>query len=355
MKAIKAFFQSVLWILIAACAVCVLLITFLTVTEYQPEDVEKAEVTGTAKGKTIPTGEPLTILSWNLGYAGLSREADFAMDGGGNTWRADRETVLRNLRGISDVLEREEPALMLLQEADSRSSRTYGEDFRKWFALAQNAFALNYSCPFVPWPRQIMGRINSGLLTASDYDVAEAVRISLPCPFSWPVRTINLKRCLLVSRLPVEGSDKELVLINLHLEAYDNGEGKIAQMLQLKGLMRSEYEKGNYVIATGDFNQVFPGGEEAYPNTHRENWNVGELEQDSIPEGFSYAYDLETPSCRLLNQPYDPSDSINTQYYVIDGAILSPNVELREVKTLDEGFAFSDHNPVRFTVILSRS
>ena len=34
-------------------------------------------------------------------------------------------------------------------------------------------------------------------------------------------------------RVPIEGTDRELVLVNLHLEAYDDGEGKIAQTRQL--------------------------------------------------------------------------------------------------------------------------
>ena len=56
------------------------------------------------------------------------------------------------------------------------------------------------------------------------------------------------------------GSDREPVLVNLHLEAYDDGEGKIAQTNQLRDYIEDEYAKGNYVIAGGDFNQVFPGG-----------------------------------------------------------------------------------------------
>ena len=354
MNAIKNFFQTILWVVIAVAAAGVLLLTFLTVTEYQPEATENVEITGTAAGETVPLGRPLSILSWNVGFAALGKDADFVMDGGGKAPKAGEETVTENLNGMQRVMEREKASLILLQEADIRSSRSYGKDFRKWFSKAQNSFALNYSCPFVPFPWPPFGRVNSGLLTASDYDMAEAVRVSLPCPFSWPLRTANLKRCLLVSRLPVEGSDRELVLINLHLEAYDSGEGKIAQTEQLKAFMQQEYEKGNYVFAAGDFNQVFPDTLSVYPNTHPDNWKVGSLEAGSIPEGFVFACDPSTPTCRLLNQPYDPTDTLNTQYYVIDGAILSPNIVLEEVKTLDEGFVYTDHNPVRFTVSLSQ-
>lgn len=102
--------------------------------------------------------------------------------------------------------------------------------------------------------------VNSGLLTTTVYDIDSAERISLPCPFNWPVSTANLKRCLLVSYLPISGTSSKLVIVNLHLEAYDDGEGKIAQTKQLREFIQSEYEKGNYVIAGGDFNQIFPNG-----------------------------------------------------------------------------------------------
>ena len=42
--------------------------------------------------------------------------------------------------------------------------------------------------------------------------------IALPESFTWPVKTCNLKRCMLETRIPLEGSDKELVMINFHLE-----------------------------------------------------------------------------------------------------------------------------------------
>jgi endonuclease/exonuclease/phosphatase family metal-dependent hydrolase len=190
--------------------------------------------------------------------------------------------------------------------------------------------------------------VNSGLFTmTAGLKVERAARIALPCPFSCPMRIANLKRCLLVSYLPVEGSGKQLVLINLHLEAYDDGEGKVAQTNQLKEFMQSEYGKGNYVIAGGDFNQVFPGSLALYPNTHEENWAVGVLDENLLPDGWMTVCDLSVPTCRLLNQPYDPSDKEGTQYYVIDGFILSPNVSMITAKTLDEGFANSDHNPVK--------
>ena len=351
----KKFFEILLYIILTVLAAGVLLAVFLTVSEYRPADVESVPVTGTPADRQIASDQEITLISWNLGYGALGKDADFVMDGGGNAPAADKALVEANLAGIADTLKKEEADFWLLQEAESDSARSFHIDFRTRFALAQNSFALNYSCPFVPFPWPPFGKINSGLITASSFDVEEAERISLPCPFSWPLRTANLKRCLLASYLPVEGTDRKLVLINLHLEAYDSGEGKIAQTRQLREFMQSEYEKGNYVIAAGDFNEIFPGTEAIYPNEHPENWMPGTLEEDSIPEGFSYVYDAAVPTCRLLNQPYNPSDTANTQYYVIDGMVVSPNVKVESVETLDCAFTYSDHNPVKVTLSLRQN
>ena len=91
-----------------------------------------------------------------------------------------------------------------------------------------------------------------------------------------------------------------------------------------------------------------------YPNTHPENWEPGVLDEKLLPEGWTLAYDLSTPTCRLLNQPYDPADAEGTQYYVIDGLILSPNVKLGSAETVDAGFENSDHNPVKIAVTLEK-
>ena len=331
------------------------LLGWLTATEFNPASLEEATVVHAGDVDTIKSGETLRVLSWNVGYAGLGKTEDFFMDGGTRSKPDSRDTVLRYLGGISDTIEKAGADLVLLQEVDINSSRTYSIDERGFLdgGMSCKSYALNYSCPFVPVPVPPIGKVNSGLYTMTDdLQIARAERHSLPCPFSWPLRIANLKRCLLVNYLPIEGSNKQLVLVDLHLEAYDSGEGKIAQTRQLMGFLEDEYLKGNYVIAGGDFNQIFPGGLETYPNTHPELWTPGLLEEESLPEGFRYLFDLSVPSCRLLNQPYDPSDAVNTQYYVIDGFIVSPNVTVESVEGLDLGFENSDHNPVLISVTL---
>lgn len=354
------------WVGIVLGAVVLLaagLVGWLTVREYRPNPVEQVEINRTGAPKSFPLapGDSLTVLSQNTGYAGLGKDSDFFMDGGKDV-APTREQQDANQSGLCAQLEEYGADVYFLQEVDTDSGRTHGVDqsARYWDSLLSDgtgawssSHALNYSCDFVPFPWPPIGKVHSGLQTLTRLHVETAERVALPCPFSWPVRAANLKRCLLVSYVPLENSDRQLVLVNLHLEAYDDGEGKAAQTKMLMDFLIDEYEKGNYVIAGGDFNQTFPDALDAFPMVHTEYWTPGVLEDSILPQGWQFACDLDTPSCRLLNQPYDP-DSPDTQLYVIDGFILSPNVRLDSVETLDKGFAYADHNPVALAVTLEQ-
>ena len=336
------------------------LVGWLTVREYRPDAVEDiADAQDSGAARPLSPGDSLTILSQNTGYCGLGRDSDFFMDGGKDV-KPTVDQINANVGGIGDQIEAVLPDVCFLQEVDTGSTRSYNANQRSYYYSTMrdgekgpcyDAYALNYSCDFVPYPLPPIGKVHSGLQTISTFPVKKSQRIALPCPFSWPVSAANLKRCLLVSYVPLEGTDKQLVLVNLHLEAYDDGEGKAAQTKMLMDLLTDEYEKGNYVIAGGDFNQTFPGALDAFPIKDADLWTPGVLEDDMLPQGWQFACDLSTPSCRLLNEPYDP-DSPNTQFYVIDGFILSPNVGLDRVETLDCQFQYTDHNPVAISVTL---
>lgn len=328
------------------------LIGYLTVTEYRPPAVLSLPLAQSETAEVF-SGTELTVVTLNTGYCGLGRESDFFMDGGEQVRPKSRDYVRTNLEGVTAILKREDADVYFLQEVDQDSKRGYGVDQAAHYPQALglgSAYALNYRCNYVPYPLPTIGKVYSGIQTLSAYRMDNAERVKLPSPFSWPVSTANLKRCLLVTRLPIAGSDRQLVLVNLHLEAYDDGEGKLAQTRMLWALLTEEYEKGNYVIAGGDFNQTFPGAAEAWPLPEDAVWKPGALEE-ALPDGWRYAYDLAAPSCRSLQMPYDP-DCSEMLYYGIDGFILSPNLAVKEVRTLQEDFAYTDHNPVRLTVSL---
>ena len=333
-KIIKAIGLCLGVIVLAAAA----FILYLFVTDYRPQDEEEVVLEGSGS-RAIAPGDALSVLTFNIGYGGLDADTDFFMDGGSAVLATSKEKVESNISGVGDILTRENTDVVFLRAVGLDSKRSW---------------TVHYRGRYIPSPWPMMGKVEGGLVTYNALAAENtAVRKALPGSFSWPVSMCQLKRCLLVERVPLEGTEQELVLVNLHLEAYDSdGGGKKAQTKVLYELLQREYEKGNYVIAGGDFNQTFDTvPEDLYPLKFTDHFMPGRIDTSVLGEGWTFANDVSAPTSRLLNEPYDP-DSENTQYYMLDGFILSPNVTLTAVKTLDEGFAYTDHNPVRVDVVL---
>ncbi len=348
MRLLRRLFRGLFTLITIVILLAVGVVGWLTLAEYQPADVETVEVAAGARHGDTEIGKMYRIVSLNVGYGGLGNTEDFFMDGGTGVLPKNKAEVQDNLTGLLSALSLQKPDICLLQEVDTGSNRSYyineALHFSRGLSMG-SAFALNYQCDFVPFPWPPLGKVQSGLLTLNNMAVSGATRESLPVPFSWPLRVANLKRCLLVERMPMAGSDHELVLVNLHLEAYTSQEGRTAQMQVLSQLLKAEALKGNYVIAGGDFNQAFPGSVEKYPLPADGVWLPGQLSESDIPEGFTFAYDMGTPTCRSLHKAYD-GDRDSLVAYVIDGFIVSANVKVNSVQTYDLNFRNTDHQPV---------
>ena len=331
------------------------LIGFLSITEYKPADRETLTVeNGTSA--SIPAGASLKVMTWNVGYGALGDNADFFMDGGTKVDTATLERVSENMNGMLSKIAEEAPDFLLLQETDRSSNRSHSVDetalVRERLTGMDSTFANNFKVAFLPYPIPPIGKVDSGLLTLSKYDIAESERVQLPIPFAWPARMANLKRCVTINRIPVEGG-RELVLVNLHLEAYDDGSGKVKQTEMLFELLNAEAEKGNYVIAGGDYNQIFSTEDSGKYPIQEGMWACGEIEVSIFPEGWQFIMDEETPTCRSLDKAYAGADKASFQYYLIDGFIVSSNVTVDYAETRDLGFVYSDHNPVVMEITLS--
>ena len=70
------------------------------------------------------------------------------------------------------------------------------------------------------------------------------------------------------------------------------------------------------------------------------------FDKSLIPEGFKLVYDESKNSARLNNKPY-VSGSEGTYGFIIDGYMVSDNIEVVSVETLGQDYRYSDHNPVR--------
>ncbi|MNJ39165.1 hypothetical protein D3C77_340300 [compost metagenome] len=192
--------------------------------------------------------------------------------------------------------------------------------------------------------------MNSGLLTLSAFDSTNARRFSLPGKESWPRQQLDLDRAFTENRFPVNNG-KELVLVNLHLSAFDEG-GRIRQQQldYLAAYIEKEQDKGSYIILGGDWNHSLPGtAPEAFATTQTwPDW-LQKFPDSFKPDGFHWAVDSNVPTVRTLDIPF--TDGVNFRA-VIDGFLVSPNIEVLSVQGHELNYEHSDHNPVSVQLVL---
>ncbi len=334
-----------------------------TLTDYQPEEKISLDIVGEQAPKEVADSS-LTLLSWNIGYGGLGAKSNFFYHGsgffssGGRMVRSPKPLVEEYNQGIVSTLKSNPADFYLIQEVDVASKRSYFVDqqskIQQTLGNFSSTFAPNYQVQRVPTPLlepwNIYGQAYGGLGTFSRFQPAAAERLQLPGEAVWPNRLFLLDRCLAVHRYPTAWG-KELVVINLHNSAFDrDGSIKSVQMAYLKKLLLDEYQKGHYLIVGGDWNQCPPGFKfnAFHPNlpdvSHAPN-----VEADFMPPGWLWAYDPAVPTNRRNATKYRRGETFTT---IIDYFLVSPNVEIRKVKGIDEQFAASDHQPVYLEVKL---
>ncbi len=288
----------------------------------------------------------ISLMTWNLGYAGLGDDMDFFYDGGREV-RTSRGRTLANLESIlSFIREYADTDFFLFQEVDRNARRSYYIDMtdslRQAIPEANHAFGKNYHVRFVPVPWYApMGRVTSGLVTISHPAPRSVKRVNYPGNYPWPEKLFNLQRCFLINRYPLT-NEKELVVINTHNSAFDDGNLRAQQMEYLQKVLTSEYERGNYVIAGGDFNQCPPDFEPDFFFNVFDEENIMYIPENYLP-GWHFVYDPTVPTNRRLLAPYDATTTATT---LIDFFIVSPNVKPLEVQGVHLDFKHSDHNPV---------
>lgn len=320
---------------------CVLF--YATLTDYTPPAKEGIKV----NGNTIPlaTDSIFTCISWNIGFTGLGEETDFFYDGGKVVTQTE-PLVAKNRQGILDFVKRNSDVdVYFFQEVDSMAKRSHRTNMIHEFAQClpnwAHSFALNYNVDFVPIPFfDPMGKVKSGLCNFTRFSTDHSERISYNSQFSWPTRLFFLDRCFLVqhSHLP-DGS--EICLINTHCSAYDTAGVMVAD--EIKMLMTyadSIHQQGIPVIIGGDWNQCPPNYTPKDPKTYNEYI----LKDAQLPTGWRWVADVTTPTNRKLTTVYDPKTSYTS---VIDHFVVSPDIDVVAIKTIDLQFAFSDHQPVR--------
>lgn len=354
---------------IVSCLLCIALIyvAYVLISYNRIEDMQEIEVLGTsANSEAVPDTE-YTAMTYNIGFGAYTPDFTFFMDGGTQSWAESKESVIACTDGDIALIREHKVDFPLIQEVDFDSTRSYHVDQARMLSDAfkgySSARAVNYHSAFLFYPfTQPHGSSNSSLLTLSNVQIQSSLRRSLPISNGLS-KLVDLDRCYSISRVNVENG-RQLVLFNVHLSAYGtNGDLQTAQLSMLFDDMRQEYDKGNYVLCGGDFNHDFLGNsKDIFNGTYEDLGWAAPFPDELIPAHFSkvtdYASGVTTPSCRNCDVPYTaehdaPYDPERDGPYdkdcftlILDGFIVSDNIETTYVDVINNEFTFSDHNPV---------
>ncbi|OFX83652.1 MAG: hypothetical protein A2W99_15500 [Bacteroidetes bacterium GWF2_33_16] len=347
------FLKFILKIIILLVIIFILFLAYASVTNYKPEVTDV--VFETAAPDTIPLGIKLGFMIWNIGYCGLSADMDFFYDGGVQV-RTSIENVFTNINRNLELIQRNDSLdFILLQEVDEYSRRSYYTNQVDSLGQLLNNhlgfFGKNYDVKFVPIPpANPLGRVKSGLNSYSLYKPSSTIRFSFPGSFEWPVSLFNLDRCFLVMRFPT-ANGRDFLVINTHNSAYDDGSLKKQEMEYLKEFLLNEYNKGNYIIVGGDWNQNPPELDQKIygKKATAKRFILNPIPSDYLPNGWTWIYDPDIPTNRYLNMPYNKDESIKV---TIDFFLISPNIEMLQVNAIDLDFKNSDHQPLLCVVKL---
>jgi endonuclease/exonuclease/phosphatase family metal-dependent hydrolase len=328
------------------------LVGYATLSDYKPAPTSLVFENNDAK--VVNGQNQFNLMIWNIGYAGLSKDMDFFYDGGKQV-RTNRKNVENNIAAIENyIAQQKDIDFFLLQEVDKNSKRSYFIDeyskIANLFPKFHSGFGKNYDVFFVPVPpSDPLGSVLSGLQTLSRFEPVSIVRHSFQGNYAWPQGLFMLDRCFLVSRYQLDSTKKELVVINTHNSAYDDGTLRSNQMAYLKNYLNGEYKKGNYVIVGGDWNQCPPKFNPEFRDNLMDNDNRMDIAANYLPE-WQWAFDSKIPTNRRLVAPYNKKTTLTT---VIDFFLISPNIEVVEVEGIHLGFEHSDHHPVRLSIKLN--
>lgn len=322
------------------------IIIYAMVSDYKPQDKEIL-VSDSTVTPVLHDTSVVDVIIWNLGYGGLDKEMDFFYDGGLQV-RPPKERFVENFKRIKEtILGFDTVDLVLLQEIDVKSKRSYhvnevdavGAEMDGYEA----AFGKNYDVFFVPVPvKAPMGGVHSGILSLSRIQPSLVERYSFPGKYPFPKQLFMLDRCFVVSHFPVTNG-KELLVINTHNEAYDDGSIRDKQMGFLREYLTAEYNKGNYIVVGGDWNQCPPDFFPLFSGETFDSMNNKTIAVDYMGKDWHWVYDAAVPTNRRVDQTYIRGTTKTT---LIDFYLLSPNVNPLAVKATDLQFENSDHNPV---------
>jgi endonuclease/exonuclease/phosphatase family metal-dependent hydrolase len=284
--------------------------------------------------------EPVRVMTWNIGYAGLGADADFIAEGGRRLRPRDAATVEKNAAGVGRLLAQRRPDILLMQELACPGLMTRNVDVAEAVrrALPDHAMVFSPDVASRVWPGSV--RLVHGPASLFGVRVGETRTIDLPDEPHGLAYVIDRNYHALSTDLEIAG--RSWTFINVHLAAYETTGVRERQLRVLLDHAVRRWREGRAVVVGGDFNMALRNVD--FGDTRDRPTDEGRpFPREMMPEGWSVLADVSRPSIRAKDGPYVKGETATA---IIDGFLVSPEVRVVSLETLDTGFADTDHQPV---------
>lgn len=344
---------GILLVLILGYVIYVL-VQYHRIDDNQVLEIETPSISADASGDVsqVSVGQEYSVMTYNIGFGAYLQDYSFFMDGGKYSWAYSKESATQDTTDTANLAKSYDPDFFMVEEVDVDATRTYHVNeldiYNSIFSDYYSDFSVDYDSAFLMYPfTQPHGKTKAGIAVYSKFNIESAVRRSLPISGGFN-KFLDLDRCYSVSKIPVDNG-KYLCIYALHLSAYGNDASiRQEQVQMLCDDMEAEYEAGNYIVCGGDFNHNLKLDEDDESVTT--SWACP-FPRSMLPDGISFAMDALSDSeksvlqdsARNANEPYEEG---HTETFMLDGFIISDNVEMTEYTVCGTQYSYSDHDPV---------
>ena len=244
-RSVKYIFR-VLFVLIVAFVVFFFWASSSTLNKNEYAKIVNYSVDNTIKNDTV-----FSIVTYNIGYlSGMTNNLPVAKP---------KSLFDDNLRKVLSETKKINPDIIAFQEIDYDASRSYHTNQEKEIAnlgYGYAARAINWDERYVPfpyWPFSMhFGKVVSGQTILSKYPLKEHQRMVLERVADAPFHRDAFYLERLAQIVKVTLNNKDVILINVHLEAFDKTtrEKQFEEVLEIF----NRYKKKYPTILLGDFN-----------------------------------------------------------------------------------------------------
>lgn len=257
------------------------------------DEKEYAELIENENPVAVINDSVYSIVTYNVGYlSGMTNNLPVAKP---------RKLFEDNQKKVETELKKVNPDIVAFQEIDYKASRSYEVDQEKEFMKLGFNYAargVNWDERYVPfpyWPPSMhFGKVISGQSIISKYKLKDYERIVLERVPDNPFYrdALYLERLAQVVKVVLEG--KEVVIINIHLEAFDKPT-RVCQFEYVLELFK-QYKDNYPTILLGDFNSKARDKEAAVQKIFKMN-GVGNAAFNTLNP--SNTFDTKNPFERI--------------------------------------------------------